>query len=93
MTMVHNRDRLWAIAETTGLDGNAEIVEISCVNGRGDVLLDTLVRPAGPIPADATAIHRIGYDDALGQPAIGAVLEQLEPVFAAAQVIASYNPC
>ena len=56
--------------ETTGLDGGAEIVEIveiSCVNGRGEVLLDTLVRPAGPIPADATAIHRITYDDVLGQ--------------------------
>ena len=37
--------------ETTGLDGGAEIVETSCVNRRGEVLLDTLVRPAGPIPA------------------------------------------
>lgn len=104
--MAHNRDRLRAIAEagrvlerelvvfdteTTGLDGGAEIVEISCVNGRGEVLLDTLVRPAGPIPTDATAVHGIGCDDVLGKPAIGHVMEQLEPVFAAAQVIASYN--
>ena len=101
--MVHNRDRLRAIAEagrvlerelvvfdteTTGLDGGAEI---SCVNGRGEVLLDTLVRPASPIPADATAVHGIGCDDVLGKPAIGHVMAQLEPVFAAAQVIASYN--
>ena len=86
MTMVHNRARLRAIAEagrvlerelvvfdteTTGLDGGAEIVEVSCVNGRGEVLLDTLVRPAGPIPADATAIHGIGYDDVLGKPRPG----------------------
>ena len=102
--MVHNRDRLRAIAEaarvlerelvvfdteTTGLDGGAEIVEISCVNGRGEVLLDTLVRPASPIPADATAVHGIGCDDVLGKPAIGHVMAQLKPVFAAAQVIAS----
>ena len=35
-----------------GVGGDAEIVEVSCVNGRGDVLLDTLVRPAGPTPAE-----------------------------------------
>ena len=66
MMMVHGRDRLQAIAAgwpcaRAGAGRvrhrdhrpgrGAEIVETSCVNGRGEVLLDTLVRPAGPIPA------------------------------------------
>ena len=104
--MVHEKDKYQAVAasrrvleqdlvvfdtETTGLDGSAEIVEISCVNGRGDILLDTLVRPAVPIPADATAIHGITNDDVTGKPSIVQVMEQLDPLFGIAQVIASYN--
>lgn len=53
--------------ETTGLDGSDGIVEVSCVSGQGEVLLDTLVRPVAPIPADATAIHGITSDDLMKQ--------------------------
>ncbi|TNI58895.1 DNA polymerase III subunit epsilon [Aeromonas dhakensis] len=45
--------------ETTGLDSQAEIVEISIIDELGQVVLDTLVKPLKPIPADATAIHGI----------------------------------
>jgi len=45
--------------ETTGLDEHAEIVEIAVIDCTGAVLLDTLVRPAGPIPAEAVEIHGI----------------------------------
>lgn len=45
--------------ETTGLADNDEIIEISIINMRGDVLLDTLVKPTRPIPAAATAINNI----------------------------------
>lgn len=45
--------------ETTGLDGDAEIVEIAIINGRGDVILDTLIKPSKSIPDEATAIHGI----------------------------------
>ena len=43
--------------ETTGLYDDAEIVEISIIDENGGVLLDTLVKPLKPIPAEATAIH------------------------------------
>lgn len=45
--------------ETTGLADNDEIIEISIINMRGDVLLDTLVKPTRLIPAAATAINNI----------------------------------
>ncbi len=45
--------------ETTGTDRTAEIVEITIVDADGAILLDTLVRPRKPIPAEAMAIHHI----------------------------------
>lgn len=49
--------------ETTGLGGDAEIVEISIIDSTGKVLIDELVRPSKLIPAEATAIHGITNDD------------------------------
>lgn len=48
--------------ETTGLDNQAEICEISIIDASGAVLLDTLVKPVRPIPAEAIAIHGITND-------------------------------
>jgi len=45
--------------ETTGLDSESEIVEIAIINCRGEVLLNSLVKPVNAIPAEATAIHGI----------------------------------
>jgi DNA polymerase-3 subunit epsilon len=45
--------------ETTGLDPNAEIIEISVVDHDGSVLFDSLVKPVRPIPLDAVRIHGI----------------------------------
>lgn len=45
--------------ETTGLRTDDEIVEIAIINMRGEVLLNTLVKPTKPIPAEATCIHGI----------------------------------
>lgn len=49
--------------ETTGLHGDVEIVEVSAIDLKGNVLLNTLVRPQKPIPSDATSIH--GITDAM----------------------------
>ncbi len=49
--------------ETTGLGGDAEIVDIAVVDRFGTVLLDCLVKPSRPIPGEATAVH--GIDDAM----------------------------
>ena len=45
--------------ETTGIDHQAQIVEICVVSADKVVLLDTLVHPTMPIPAEASAVHGI----------------------------------
>ena len=45
--------------ETTGLDSESEIVEISLVDSDGAVLVDTLVKPLVRIPPGATEVHGI----------------------------------
>lgn len=45
--------------ETTGLDKEAEIIEISIIDCTGAILLNTLIKPSKNIPAEATEIHGI----------------------------------
>ncbi len=45
--------------ETTGLHDSARIVQIAVLGVGGEVLLDSLVNPGVPIPAEATRIHGI----------------------------------
>lgn len=45
--------------ETTGLDYGCEPVQIGVLAADGSTLIDTLIRPAGPIPPDSTLIHGI----------------------------------
>ncbi len=46
-------------------------------DGAGAPLLDALVDPGEPIPAEASAVHGIGDEDVRGAPDFGAVLERL----------------
>jgi DNA polymerase III, epsilon subunit and related 3''-5'' exonucleases len=45
--------------ETTGLGDDAQIVEIAIIDLKGNVLIDTLIKPTIDIPEEATAIHGI----------------------------------
>ena len=64
----------WVDVETTGLDpATAEIVEVAVVvsPGRGEppvLALSERVRPAHPIPPEATAVHGITDDDVADAP-------------------------
>jgi DNA polymerase-3 subunit epsilon len=55
--------------ETTGLDGDSEIIEIAIVDRAGTVLVDSLVRPISAIPPAATAIHGLSDEDVAAAPA------------------------
>jgi DNA polymerase-3 subunit epsilon len=66
-------DTLILDTETTGLDGRAEIVQIAVINVRGDVLLNRLVRPVGPIPEEASRIHGITLKHLEDAPPFGHV--------------------
>ena len=67
--------------ETTGLGGNAEIVEIACIDGEGYVLLTSLVRPAHPIPRDATNVHGITDADVQDAPTIVDLIPRLREIW------------
>jgi DNA polymerase-3 subunit epsilon len=53
------RNPIFLDTETTGLHETAEVVEVSAVNLRGEVLIDTLVSPVFDLPEEATRIHGI----------------------------------
>ncbi|MBP8534063.1 3'-5' exonuclease [Streptomyces sp. MK37H] len=66
--------------ETTGLHDEARIVDLGGINAAGDVLMDTLINPGEPIPADATDIHGITDAQVSTAPSFAAVLDQLDAV-------------
>lgn len=68
--------------ETTGLDDSAEIVEISIIDENGCVLLDTLVKPLKPIPADLTAIHGITNEMVATAPTWAAIHSRVAEIVA-----------
>ncbi|EIA1562743.1 3'-5' exonuclease [Vibrio parahaemolyticus] len=65
--------------ETTGLDSDARIVEITgiCAN-TGEVLFNQLVNPLCAIPQEATAIHGITDSDVECMPAFDVVWNQIK---------------
>lgn len=55
-----NNDRYLILdTETTGLHWNDEIIELSILDTKGNVLYDSMFNPNQPIPTEATEIHRI----------------------------------
>jgi DNA polymerase III epsilon subunit-like protein len=72
--------------ETTGLT-EPRLVDIGVLGIDGEVLLDTLVNPGVPIPAEASAIHGITDADAATAPSFAAILPQLTNVLSARRVI------
>ncbi len=78
--------------ETTGLYAGSEIVSIAIIDSKGETLLDTLVKPAQPIPTDATRIHGITNEMVKDAPPFP--LDQIHELLAEQQVIvynASYD--
>ena len=70
---------LYLDTETTGF-GDADVVDIAVVDNRGEVLLNSLVRPTRPIPADASRVHGIldrHVADAPEWPTVAAALAAL----------------
>ncbi|MBN3572089.1 3'-5' exonuclease [Vibrio neptunius] len=65
--------------ETTGLDSNARIVEISGICAvTGDVLFNELVNPLSPIPAEAQGIHGITNEDVATKRTFDAVWNDIK---------------
>lgn len=71
--LIASGDYLILDTETTGLYDDAEIVSIAIIDSQGFILLDTLVQPYNPIPAEATAIHGITNEMVANAPLWDAV--------------------
>jgi DNA polymerase-3 subunit epsilon len=54
-----NKNPVYLDTETTGLDKNAEIVEIAIIDCAGNLLINQLIRPSQPIPPEVTVLHGI----------------------------------
>lgn len=69
----------WCVidTETTGLSGDAEIVQLAVVGADESVLLQTLVKPTVPIDPKAAAVHGITEQALLNAPRFDAVLVPL----------------
>lgn len=71
------QDFLVLDTETTGLKGDAQIVQLAVIDSSGAVLLDTLVKPTCSIPIAAWKIHGITDDMVADAPTFEHVLERL----------------
>ncbi len=76
--------------ETTGLDDMAQVCDVAVIDMKGNVLLDTLVRPTVPIPAEASAVHGITDEAVSGAPAFADLLPALKGVLTS-QMVITYN--
>src|SRR5687768_2243975 len=58
------RSEGWVVldTETSGVNRDAEVVQVAVVHPSGTTLFDACVRPVGPVPAAAAAIHGLRDD-------------------------------
>lgn len=77
--------------ETTGLDDQAQIVDIAIINVAGEVLFNSLVKPTIPIPQQASRIHGITDQDVATAPAWPDIHTDIADILATAPTIAIYN--
>lgn len=82
------REPLFLDTESTGLDDQDEVIEIAILDIHGAVLLDTLVKPAQPIPYAATVVHGITDQDVETAPSWLAIGEQIAGILSGRLVIA-----
>lgn len=78
--------------ETTGLSYDDEIISISIINGLGDILLDTLVKPVHHQSwIDASLVNGIYPKDVSKSPTIDDLKPTLTDIFGKSNTIIAYN--
>jgi DNA polymerase-3 subunit epsilon len=73
--------------ETTGLDDDAQVVEIAIVDSTGAVLFESLVKPTVPVDPEAAAIHGIGPDRLASAPAWPEIADRVRAVLEGKTVV------
>lgn len=74
---VMQKDFVILDTETTGL-GAAEIVEIAIIDQNGNPLVDTLVKPSIPIPAEVVLVHGIDNQMVADAPVLPDIWPQIK---------------
>lgn len=83
----------WCIldTETTGLDQDAEVIQIGLIDGAGETLIDNaLCKPSVLIPSDATIIHHITNMMVMNSPSFFEVYRELA-CLTEGRVVVIYN--
>jgi len=84
------RAPLYLDTETTGLGPDAEIVEIAIVDTEGRPLVNTLVRPQGEVPPDASRVHGLTTAMLQSAPTWAQLWPQIQAVMAG-RLVLMYN--
>jgi DNA polymerase III epsilon subunit-like protein len=73
--------------ETTGLDDDAQVVEIAVVDEDGSVLFESYCRPTVPVDPGAQAVHGIGPNLLAGAPTWPEIADQVRHVLDGNEVV------
>ncbi|MBN1433811.1 hypothetical protein JW921_03570 [Candidatus Fermentibacterales bacterium] len=92
---------LYLDTETTGIESFSEVCEIGLIlatyegtdlaSGVHPRSFSALLRPAEPIPPEASAVHHITNEMVASSPALAEIVPELEPIVAGADMIAGHN--
>ncbi|WP_435980013.1 3'-5' exonuclease [Psychrobacter sp. DM4] len=81
---------IFIYTETTGLDRDAEIVEIAVVDENENILFESLVKPTKPISKAATDVHGITNADVKDAPSFAEIWAKLSSLIGT-KTIVFYN--
>ncbi len=76
--------------ETTGRGDGAEVVELAIVDSRGEILFESLIRPAASVTAGAERVHGLSVERLGTAPSLAAVYDEVHELIAGRNLFA-YN--
>lgn len=77
--------------ETTGLDEQAQIIQVGLIDEAGKILFESLVKCEGKIPAEVTAVHGITDADLDDAPTWPEIHDHVCAILARAEHLYIYN--
>lgn len=81
-------DALFIDTETTGLNYNDQVIELAVVDSRGQILLETRLRPSVPVGLGAQDIHGISAANLANAPTWTEISPRLRQLLEGRQVVA-----
>ena len=88
--IVASPDVVFLDTETTGVKPTDDLVDIAILDGRGETLLEQLLKPSRPIPADTSAFNGISNKMVATAPDLQEIYPTLADVVAN-RVVVAYN--